>query len=99
MAVSTCIDGCLKMMSDYSREMLEAAHKHSSHHRQELADSKRCGCFYCKSVFDFSAIVDWIDNDNCAICPNCGIDSVLGTASGLPANDQEFLAAMHDVWF
>jgi hypothetical protein len=33
-----------------------------------------------------------------AICPHCGVDSVIGDNCGFPIT-QEFLAAMHGRWF
>jgi hypothetical protein len=34
-----------------------------------------------------------------AICPHCSIDAVIGSKSGLPINDPEFLKAMNEYWF
>jgi hypothetical protein len=33
-----------------------------------------------------------------ALCPKCGIDAVIGSASGYPIS-REFLAEMHRHWF
>jgi hypothetical protein len=74
------------------------AHTHCSLHRSELMDSDICGCFYCISTFPVSEIETWTDNDQTAICPKCGIDSVIGSASGYPV-DSSFLKRMHDHWF
>lgn len=78
---------------------LRAAHRHSSRHREALGASDRCGCFYCLSTYDSSEIVEWVDDGDTAICPRCGIDSVIGSASGLPVGDREFLRAMKALWF
>ena len=75
-----------------------AAHKHSIRHRAELEDSAICGCFYCLSTFPPSAITDWIDDGQTALCPFCPVDSVIGSASGYPITS-EFLLIMHDYWF
>ncbi|HXT87590.1 MAG TPA: cytoplasmic protein [Verrucomicrobiae bacterium] len=74
------------------------AHKHSSRHRGELESSVLCGCFYCLSIFPSSEIVEWVDDDQTAICPKCPVDSVIGSASGFPIT-REFLRRMHDYWF
>lgn len=74
------------------------AHKHSSNHRGELESSALCGCFYCLSIFRPSEIVEWIDDDQTAICPKCPVDSVIGSASGFPVT-KEFLKRMYDYWF
>ena|SRR5438067_9475358 len=80
-----------------------AAHLHSISHRTELMNSDECGCFYCLKVFNPKLIVEWVDEDadgvgRTALCPKCGIDSVIGSASGYPITEH-FLQAMHDHWF
>ena len=79
-------------------DYLEAAHKHCSLNRAELQSSSRCGCFYCFALFAPDDIVEWVDQDQTAICPNCPVDSVIGSASGYPITG-EFLQRMHDKWF
>lgn len=45
--------------------------------RQEKIRSSRCGCFYCLAIFQGNEIAQWIDDGKTALCPKCGIDSVL----------------------
>ena len=75
-----------------------SAHEWSSYHRKTLSESDVCGCFYCLQVFTPSEIEDWTDDDDTALCPKCGIDSVIGSVSGYPI-EREFLKKMHDHWF
>jgi hypothetical protein len=75
-----------------------SAHKRSSGHREELERSERCGCFYCLEVYRPSAIEEWVDEEQTAICPRCGIDAVVGSDSGYSI-DRKFLQLMHDHWF
>ncbi len=86
------------------------AHKHSSIHRDEVLSSALCGCFHCLATFGPADILDWVDApvgqrdaniDDCgqtALCPKCGIDSVIGDRSGYPLST-EFLRQMRDHWF
>ena len=78
------------------------AHKHSSYHREEIQNSEICGCFYCLAIFRPQFIEEWIDEKDgigqTALCPKCGIDSVIGSRSGFPIN-QAFLQKMHQKWF
>jgi hypothetical protein len=84
----------------YSRVTPDDAHRHSSEHREELEQSDICGCFYCCRTFPPSEIKDWInEGSGTAHCPHCIIDSVIGSASGYPVDDPEFLKAMHLRWF
>jgi len=82
---------------------LRVAHKHSISNHAEIESSKRCGCFYCKKIFGPDQIVDWADTNKpraqqTALCPACGIDSVLGDASGLEITEA-FLEKMRAAWF
>ena len=80
-------------------EAVIEAHEGSIRHREILRESAVCGCFYCISTFGFTDIADWCDEGATALCPNCGIDSVIGDHSGFPAGDADFLRAMHKHWF
>jgi len=83
------------------------AHDHGSSHRRELLQSEVCGCFYCLAVFPPAEIADWIDESEqdaeetagkTALCPRCGIDSVIGSAADYPITP-EFLSRMRRHWF
>ena len=64
--------------------------------------SEVCGCFYCRKTFGPEQITEWVDFHDgvgtTALCPRCGIDAVIGSASGYPITEA-FLAAMHRRWF
>lgn len=49
----------------------------STHHRQSGIRNCRCGCFYCLQIFDGEQILEWVDDGRTALCPFCGIDSVI----------------------
>lgn len=56
-----------------------------------------------QKIFEPSEIVEWVDEDVngigiTAICPKCGIDSVIGDASNYKI-DIECLASMNKTWF
>jgi len=83
---------------DYHR-----AHQYSSSHRKQIQESTLCGCFYCLATFEPKLIEEWVDEDKdgvgqTALCPNCGIDSVLGSKAGFPLT-AEFLTSMQKHWF
>jgi hypothetical protein len=87
------------------RQEILDAHRHSIRHREEVEQSEECGCFYCMRSFAPGEILDWVDDsikpgqiEETALCPYCGIDSVLGSKSGYPMT-QEFLEEMNDHWF
>ena len=74
------------------------AHKFSSHHREQLEKDRICGCFFCEKIFTPGEILDWYEEEGTAVCPFCGIDSVIGESSGYPITN-EFMEKMHDYWF
>jgi hypothetical protein len=81
-------------------DTLESAHRHSSKHQAEIEQSEICACFSCCKSFSASDIDEWLDDeDGTALCPNCGIDAVIGSASGFPVADADFICAMHKHWF
>ena len=85
------------------RHPYRAAHRHSSSHRAEILQSDRCRCFYCLASFAPGEIKEWIDDGpqeigQTALCPRCGIDSVIGSASGVPLDD-DFFQKMNEVFF
>ena len=84
-------------------EDVRDAHVHGSNHRAEIEGSLSCGCFYCLSTFSPTTIVEWTDENEdgigqTAVCPECGIDSVIGDNSGYPIT-REFLSEMQRHWF
>lgn len=90
-------------MMKYQIDLLEVAHKHSIFNQDEISKSLLCSCFYCLQSFNSNEILEWVDNDNpsgkSALCPKCGIDSVLGDSSSFPINDDTFLKEMYSYWF
>ena len=82
-----------------NNESIIEAHKYSSNHKKELKKDKLCGCFYCLKIFNPKEIKFWIkDTKGTALCPYCGIDSVIGAYSGFPITT-EFLSKMNEYWF
>lgn len=81
---------------------VDGAHTRSIAHRDEVLSSEWCGCFYCLGIFPPTDIQDFTDTVDgvgvTALCPRCGVDSVIGSASGFPI-ESEFLRAMRKRWF
>lgn len=81
---------------------LLAAHKRSSCHRDRILQSQQCGCFCCLALFPPDRITQWTDfvgeDGTTALCPHCGIDSVLDSTADQPLTE-DFLRAMQTHWF
>ena len=86
----------------HSSSSLEALHKLSSRNRELIEGTRACGCFHCLARFEASAVKEWVaeekGGDVTALCPVCGVDSVLPAREGATI-DQEILLAMRAYWF
>ncbi len=82
------------------------AHKYCQSNKKRLLEKRQlCGCFYCTSIFyadEIDEFVDWMELDSdeigFALCPHCGIDSVIGEYTGFPIN-KGFMNSMRAMWF
>lgn len=92
------------MTEKIAKKMVYEAHLFCSNHKAELEKDEICGCFYCLEIFNPREITDWIVADNdadyggTAICPYCGVDSVIGASSCYPIT-KSFLKKMNKMWF
>lgn len=77
------------------------AHKFSIANKQMLEKEDKCGCFCCCEVFSPDEIEEWIETDRddwIAICPYCGIDSLIGETVDYPLSNRT-LKKMREEWF
>jgi hypothetical protein len=91
-----------------SKADFDSLHRYSSNNRELLSKSDLAGCFYCGSIFSPREIQDWVDGKQVesgdledgvtALCPRCGIDSVLPATAAITLTE-ELLTEMHDHWF
>lgn len=75
-------------------------HQFSLSNKQSCLASDRCGCFFCKRIFESGLISERYINDKggeTAICPFCGVDSVLPDSK--VELSAELLEEMYQVWF
>jgi hypothetical protein len=95
-------------MPSLSKADQESLHRLSSDNRPLLGRSSRAGCFYCCAVFSPAEVTDWVDGPQVetgstddgvtALCPKCGIDSVIPETEGRSLTT-ELLAEMKTFWF
>ncbi|RHW43610.1 cytoplasmic protein [Neobacillus notoginsengisoli] len=79
-------------------KQFKKAHRFCRHNRKDLENDTICGCFYCLKIFNPNEIDEWWDDDDTAVCPYCGIDSVIGESSGFSITEL-FLKEMNKEWF
>jgi len=86
-------------------EQLKEIHRHCAAHRHLVERANICGCFHCTAVFPAAEIDIWCDDPDggltgtTAICPRCGIDSVL--PDNIPGVElsPSLLSEMRHYWF
>jgi hypothetical protein len=83
-------------------EELKAVYSHSIRNEESILKSNLFGCFHCISIFpvaDVKLSEMMVEKDGCktAICPICGIDSVLGDST--VEITAELLEKMNEYYF
>jgi hypothetical protein len=78
--------------------VLESLHRQSASHRPAIESASRCGCFYCQHTFAPVEILDWVDSGSTALCPRCGVDSVVPESAQFQLTP-ELLKDMRAYWF
>jgi len=80
---------------------LSEAAEYSFGNQAQLQRSQRAGCYYCLSIFPAEEVTEFTDTDDesgTALCPVCGLDAVLGDASGY-AMTEASLISLKTYWF
>ena len=103
--IYTYLNPAYTWKSDYypeltRKELCTYWHQYSISNKQQIMSSNKCGCFFCKKVFDSGLVSGSYINDKngeTAICPFCGVDSLLPD-SQVELSD-ELLEDMYRVWF
>ncbi len=69
------------------KDYLSRLHRSAFRNEKQIMNSRICGCFYCGSILKHEDIVEWLDDDgrgdHTAVCPKCGVDSVIGDDCGV----------------
>lgn len=67
--------------------------------KEALLESDKCGCFHCLNIFSPKQISEWASStEDVAICPYCGIDSVVPDSQQSPIT-KDFLKELKYYWF
>ena len=90
-----------KIRRTYSHEkesQLERLNAYSSHNKRYIAVSNKCYCFHCLACVDHSEITEYLDAGQTAICPKCGIASIIPDSID-DTVDEKIISEMHAYWF
>ena len=90
---------------NYSDELIKKAHQATFANEKQIMESDSCTCFYCGHTFNprIEQKLSWIEErpplDKTLQCPMCGIDCMIGSASGFPIHDESFITQCTEAWF
>lgn len=82
----------------YTESELKTIHDHSFKNRKEITESTKVTCLFCGKTYGANKIKEWVDDEQTAVCPYCGVDSIVGDKSGYKFS-RELLAELHKYWF
>lgn len=85
---------------EFTWEEFEDIYKHTKNNEIEIFQSKKCGCLFCTSIFDARKVNEWSgDGKNAsAICPHCGMNTLIGDKSGHQIDKSTILNASNFIF-
>jgi hypothetical protein len=78
-------------------DLYQQLHKYSFNNQFWISRSKTVGCFFCIKMFPAKDVCEYVPGEKTAMCPYCGIDSLLGDYN--VQITQSMLEDMNRVWF
>ena len=81
-----------------AKKALKQIHNHSFKNRAEIAQSLICYCIHCQKACASGQVEKWVDDGETAICPKCGVDSLIGSAAEYEMTEP-LLKELHEFYF
>lgn len=84
----------------YPQSAFPEIFSHTVNNETDVLHSTKCSCLFCRQTYDARKINDWVNDKNgvTALCPECGMDAVVGDASGFVL-DHDTLKALNLAYF
>jgi NAD-dependent SIR2 family protein deacetylase len=77
--------------------MIRTVPRLAFNNKEEIASSKKAGCYHCLELFETKEIKEYTDEEKTAICPKCYTDTVL--AETVFDLSKENLKKAKEYWF
>ena len=90
--------GRTRLYSYEEEAELKKLYAYSSNNKDMIAISDKCYCFYCRESFESGEVTDFSDGGKSALCPRCGIDSVIPDSIDEDI-DENVISKMNEYWF
>ena len=81
-----------------TREEFTKAIEYATANEENLKNSSKAGCYYCKKIYDASEVLEFLEGERTALCPKCGIDSVIPSNSPIELTSSN-LNKLNKHWF
>ncbi|HBN00689.1 MAG TPA: hypothetical protein DD384_05680 [Firmicutes bacterium] len=85
----------------YTKEQFPDIYKHTKDNELDILQSKKCACLSCMQTYNARKINEWTTDKNHhmnAVCPLCGVDAVVGDASGYVLNLTD-IRELHEAYY
>jgi len=77
---------------------IEQAISYATTNEEALQLSNQAGCYYCLQIYDAKEVTDFLATERTALCPKCGIDSVIPDTAPFELTPKN-LVKLHAYWF
>lgn len=84
--------------SKKQEDQLKDLHLRTYLNASDFQSGKECCCIYCQRFFPTDKVVEFVDDDDTALCPYCGIDSVIALGADVEVS-KELLAELNKRYF
>ncbi len=81
-----------------NQKSIEQAIKYATSNERALSNSDMAGCYYCKNIYPSNEVTDFLETERTALCPRCGIDSVIPSNSPIKLSPKN-LSELNKYWF
>lgn len=85
----------------YTDKQFPDIYKHTKNNELDILQSKTCSCLFCQQNYSARKVSEWNTDKNnqmSAVCPECGMDAVVGDASGYVLDDDD-IETLHKTYF
>ena len=81
-----------------TENQIKSAIRFATTNEQALKASQKAACYHCQAIYDANEVTDFLATERTALCPKCGIDSVIPSNSPIELTPEN-LKILNQYWF